>query len=1005
MRSSSMGMGSLLLMILLGISPVQGANPKVVSAAYIDSTNVLQIVFDQPVFTDSTRVIRTGITLDGDNGGGYPNVTLTGGFLSGKPELSETVNLFVNFADQMRIESMKDRETLELVLASNSFINASYEGNPPLTVADNVTVPFIEDPHPPVPSQVIYDANINRIKIVFDQVVDVKNISLSGISLDDDFAGPKRDVIFSSDNEKVVTKVNSETIEIDVDPVHQQLIESFNVNAITLTLKRYTFLDLNRNSNKLITATDSVRVTFIPDSKPTVVYNGHYDAGENKLRLFFNEKVVTTYWGKEAVRYKGITIQEATEQVTLSGGKSVAVFADTTLVIEVLPADQRLIEGLAHKEALKLTLQAYSVLDANGNGIRDFTLEDNIPVSYKEEDPKDTPIVTEARYHATKNELELTFGNITGTTRGIDTTSVELTGITLDDDPGGPNPDVTLTGGKVQGIKAGVPAFIRKIIITVTPEDEAKIERMANKNSLYLVLEPLTFFFESYTKTRNGNHALATGIMPVQYLPDTVAAEIKSVKYDYLEDRLYLTFNKLIQYDKFQPTGIEISGVRLTGGALRDSAHTSVITLDVNATDQAHIEGLPESDKTNLKIKINSGTVLNLDDVPNATLSLQDGALTTAGDTVLVGYGRKFWEKSFEAFPTADRLIPASLRAVGEHSYFYVADDQWTRWREAKTNVWVKLITQAQVDSLRDAFELRTPAEPSKGIYQICREVFGQEKDTDGDSRIYVLLLDVRDEYGQGRNARLNNLAKAGYFEPRNEQPDSVYAHSNEADMIYIDIDPVLQYGKVYHAMADMFQRMISHHVDPDEEQWLVEGMSAIAQKICGYEFTTYQFPVKKLVPSSQDGLTSWVAWSGGLTIDITNVLNSFLFTLYLYEQYGGQDLLKTIAADTTNGLTSIDNALSSRGETKRVFDIFDDYAMACYLNIVGHPVYGNRYGFQAYKRTGSILDPLSNPFGPPGQVLLDWAKDTYWNTGAPWSMNYFKIKQKDIPNFVVFNG
>lgn len=967
--------------MVLGPALSYGQNPQVISAAYIDSTNVLQFVFNRPVFTDSSRVIRGGITLDGDNGGDYPDVTLTGGTFINPANPDTVVSIYASLEDQKKIEGMVDRNSLELVLSANTFVDANYGGNSELTTDDDLPVDFIEDRNPPTPIAVRYDAGINHLTIMFSEPVQIggpnaAKILLPGMALDDDFGGPNMDAMLTRQNAEVMTDSTgyafNDIVLVDIKPSLQQVIEAFTESTIILKLDPFTFLDDDhRNSNKALTVNDSINVNYLPDLDPTGIDSASYNAGENKLYIHFDEAVTNSFEGEEWVDYSKIVFDDdwggPNPDITLSGGLS-EVSGLTTLKIEVTTEDQQAIEALTNKDSFVLTLGAYAVLDAGYNGIREFTLDDSILVRYIEEGEGDKPVVDSVKYDAGLNELTLFFD------KRMDRDFFVLTGITLDDDNGGPNPNVTLTGADTVIIRRS------EVKIGVNINDEVGIEGMAAKDFLKLVLAPYSFIDRT---NGNGNVAVSLGSnLFVSYQPDTVAPEILSVKYDFRNDELLFAFDKSVKHGDL--TGISLGEITLTGGEVKETVDTTTITIGVNADDQANIEGLANSVKSNLTVSVAAQTFKNLDDVPNSDLSFQDSDTTASGDTLFVGYGRKFWDKSFEAFPTVDEWVPASLRAAGDHSYFYVADGQWR-----------VTVTQADVDSLLTAFEVSTPADPTRGIYQICRDVFGEEGDTDGDSLITILLMDLRDEFGQGRAARYADLPKAGYFDPRNELPDTVYAHSNEVDMFYIDTDPIiLEAGTAGNALADMFQRMISHHVDPDEEEWLMEGMSAMAQVITGYGFSSYQYPEKDPTPAAGNDMTSWTEWQAGYPIDLDDLYNTFLFHLYLYEQYDSVVTISAIATDTANGLASIDSNLSSLGYSQSVSQIFDDFAVACFFDTLDHPVYGNKYGFE-------LVD-----LGTPITEKIKWTRDDYILEQAQWSFsNFIVIEKEKVPQTLLFNG
>lgn len=974
----------LFMMVLLAwsISTLQAAQPVVQSAQYVDVDNTLEIVFDQPVYNDSIHVVRGGITLDGDNGGENADFTLSGGLLSGSPTLSETIRIRLTYSDQQIIETMADKESLKLLLEHNAFVNQSMEGNAASISDQAISVAYIVDPTAPIVQSATYDAGKNTLTVVFDRPVNGRQIELTKIFLDDDSSGPKDNLKFSSINERVETASVSNTMILSFNPKHQQQIENMDVENLSLVLLPFALVTDKSNSVKATGADYLISIAYVADNKPTVLRSASYDATENNLRLFFNEKVLTTYRSETAVNYKGIGIIDPllSESAKLSGAAAVSVTADTQLVIMVLPADQRLIEDLTNKTRLLLTLEAFSILDESGNGIRSYSTSDSIRVAYKEEADKDAPAITQAAYNAATNILTLSFGNITGTTRGIDTTNVNLTGVFLTD--GGAD-SIVLSGGEVTGIKSGVPAFIRSVEIVVNTEDEAKIENLANKNQITLGVDALSFFFESYTKTRNGNHELTAGQITVTYQADAVVPQLLSARYDFKESLLTMAFDKLVNVSLFDPKTVSFGGVTLTGGAIQETSASSTLTIGISSQDQAAIDALSVATKAAPTVALSTGAVKNLDGIGNAEASYKDGDASPTGSAILVGYGRSFWDKGYELFPKVDRLVEASLRAVGDHSYFYVADSSWRVH-----------VTPENVQSILTAFETSTPADPNKGIYQICRETFGQEPNTDNDSRIYILLMNLRDEFGIASGDASADIPKAGAFEERNEKKVAADPHSNEVDMIYIDAEPIVRAGYAPKVIANYFTYMIMHRVDPNEDAWVSEGMAAMAQDICGYGYSSFRFPAELPSIPTNSPLTLWTGWTGGHPgTDINERNKVYLFFRYIFEQYGGKSTISAIAAEQENGIASVDKILATKDANLNTWSIFRDLATACIADVQDDPTYGNKYGI------------ASTGLRSPTILEITFKANEFTNSVTQWSLAYHLVKGGNNPGSVNFNG
>ena len=89
--------------------------------------------------------------------------------------------------------------------------------------------------------------------------------------------------------------------------------------------------------------------------------------------------------------------------------------------------------------------------------------------------------------------------------------------------------------------------------------------------------------------------------------------------------------------------------------------------------------------------------------------------------------------------PKNNILCSATLRAIGEFCYLYVEDSQWEHTVKRET-----------LEVVRRAFDDSTPADPQRGIYRIQSDLFGAPPNVDGDPKIYMLLLDIRDGVVRG---------------------------------------------------------------------------------------------------------------------------------------------------------------------------------------------------------------------------------------------------------------
>jgi len=133
---------------------------------------------------------------------------------------------------------------------------------------------------------------------------------------------------------------------------------------------------------------------------------------------------------------------------------------------------------------------------------------------------------------------------------------------------------------------------------------------------------------------------------------------------------------------------------------------------------------------------------------------------------------------------------------------------------------------------------------------------------------------------------------------------------------------------------AHEFQHLIHRDIDLDELSWVNEGCASLAQYICGYGITS------NLASYILDFWeTSLVIWEGSLA----NYGCTFLWTLYMYEHYGGQPFIYALVHEQANGIQGYNNVLKARHICKNFDQIFQDWEIANYLDdtTFSHGIYG----------------------------------------------------------------
>ncbi len=343
-------------------------------------------------------------------------------------------------------------------------------------------------------------------------------------------------------------------------------------------------------------------------------------------------------------------------------------------------------------------------------------------------------------------------------------------------------------------------------------------------------------------------------------------------------------------------------------------------------------------------------------------------------------------------FQTSEQyIVSATLRAIGDFCYLYVEDSEWGHTVDRET-----------LETVRRAFDDSTPADPQRGIYRIQTELFGAPPDIDGDAKIYLLLLDIRDAAVRGGGFI------AGFFNPVDQQR-GVLRHpelgapirSNERDMLYIDTHPLDTDGaEGLGVIAHEFQHLIHWGHDTNELTWVNEGCADIAMALCGYR------PEKHVTSFEKQPSISLTGWPRGSHSHLAHYGAAYLWMLYLYEHHGGRETIAAVVREQTDGIAGVNAALRSQGITRSFSSIFADWKVANFLDDTQFAE--GRYGYQ--NEDLSIRPSrthTSYPITATGGILDNYATDyiTLFSSGGWQGLNVVFEIQSPLARVGVMDG
>jgi len=257
--------------------------------------------------------------------------------------------------------------------------------------------------------------------------------------------------------------------------------------------------------------------------------------------------------------------------------------------------------------------------------------------------------------------------------------------------------------------------------------------------------------------------------------------------------------------------------------------------------------------------------------------------------TYQLGETRTFWVRNNSTLQY--NLITARLMLTSNHAYF---------WQD---------VTSGQNVSADDWSAASASFDQT---YEQVRAVFGSEESLglDGDHRLFIVHSDGVGEIG-------------GYFNEIDQLPAVVESHSNEGQYFFISNSRSSGIASPYYKeiLAHEFQHMIQKNVDPDEEGWLDEGFSMFAQQVAGMRGDTW---VSEYLRQPDQSLWYW----GKSSADYGQ---AYLYLEYLYEQFGA-DFIKALAAEPTNGTTSIERTLDKFNSPRNADTLYADAITAAVM-------------------------------------------------------------------------
>lgn len=285
-----------------------------------------------------------------------------------------------------------------------------------------------------------------------------------------------------------------------------------------------------------------------------------------------------------------------------------------------------------------------------------------------------------------------------------------------------------------------------------------------------------------------------------------------------------------------------------------------------------------------------------------------------------VGDRTEFWTWDLTVMPPGFNRTEAQALAVGDNSYVFVAQAVLDR-NGVDINFVNDLFARLEIAGLAHSLH------PALGIVPQAQLIFGPlPAEINPDPRVVILLSDMG-EY--------NGFRFDGYFNIFDQMTEAEAVehgqHSNEVNIIYLDIDPAGNNDA--HTTASIIshelQHLLSHHRRSDgysQEAWLSESSAEAAMMFAGY--FTDQRAIDRFATRSWDiPLVSRTYVNYGV---------SALFAAFLVDklgQFGAFDYMMYLSLPSRE---AVERAVYNHSGRNTSFDaIFSDFISYLYRSSV----------------------------------------------------------------------
>lgn len=291
---------------------------------------------------------------------------------------------------------------------------------------------------------------------------------------------------------------------------------------------------------------------------------------------------------------------------------------------------------------------------------------------------------------------------------------------------------------------------------------------------------------------------------------------------------------------------------------------------------------------------------------------------------------------------------PAGVLCRGRDAPLGARDTFWVGHIEDAFPIWAPITATLVLTTPHAHFWLEEGLEADEEALTRSAQAF--------EERIYgtvrhLLGLEGQDLFAHCPLAILNARVRgaSGYYMSLNDLPRAANPYSNERPMIVINLSALAPGTSAYEAtLAHELQHALLDLLDPNEQAWVTEGLSELAEEWSGY---TQSSSARAYLARPNISPLNWAVEPASVE---AHYGAAYLLLRYLGQRYG-EGALSTLAHEPTDGLAGFETTLRRFDPDARFNAFFGDWLVANVLNI---PLLeGGRYGYP-----GLGLAPMACP-------------------------------------------